>query len=473
MIIKASRITAESTHRHLYRHLMRTDENEEVRIVQGREFALAEAVKDARHSKRRYGLRHVILSPEQVTSPETFQKMVTLYQSEFGADPPLMIVEHQKKRADGHSYDRHWHVVFAETLANGRSLDSRFIRIRNEKVARFTELAFGHSLTSGKHNDAVIRALEVSSNQQMQRAATALKQAFWGEGDNPQSTFTDKAHQVTKRKAGKSVLPTIRAHLRRCWQEEGRVLLSFIERVAEEGYLIREGDKPDVWLIGKSGEAHLALHRVLGLKKKELVALLSDANRPVPLSPPRLTVRAVMASKPLPVAVPPEYAQRLEVLRSRIRPRWKRSECRAELIALPYQNIVRRLENSTLGDMLERLLAALIARMLNALFGVCIDVPPITADEARERIAKACAEAALARQQDVQEHFTSPEVQAALQERRLLKSCLVSSNPVTRQAMQEGAWTEALQSLRGKPHMPVHAVPRMPMSKTASHSGGL
>lgn len=470
MIIKTSRITAESTHRHLYRHLMRTDENEEVRIVQGREFALAEAVKDARHAKRRYGLRHVILSPEQATSPETFQKIVTLYQSEFGADPPLMIVEHQKKRADGQSYDRHWHVVFAETLANGRSLDSRFIRIRNEKVARFTELAFGHPLRSGKHNDAVIRALEASTNPHMQRAATDLKQAFWGEGDTLQATFTDKAHQVTKRKAGKSVLPSMRAHLRKRWQEEGQVLLSFIERVAEEGYLLREGDKPDVWLIGQNGGAHLALHRVLGLKKKELAALLSDASRPVPLSPPRLTVQAVKANKPPPIAVPPDYAQKLEALRHSIRPRWKRSECRAELIALPYQNAVRRLENSTLGETLERLLAALIARMLKALFGLSIEVPPITAKEARQRISKACAEAARLRQQDVQEHFALPEVQAALRERRLLKLCLVSANPVIRQAMQKGAWTEALQSLRGKPHVPVHVVPKVPMMKTAANA---
>ncbi|MGV4878110.1 hypothetical protein [Acetobacter indonesiensis] len=473
MIIKASRITAESTHRYLYRHLMRTDENEEVRIVQGRDFALAEAVKDARHAKRRYGLRHVILSPEQATSPETFQKIVTLYQSEFGADPPLMIVEHQKKRADGQSYDRHWHVVFAETLTNGRSLDSRFIRIRNEKVARFTELAFGHPLTSGKHNDAVIRALEASTNPHMQRAAKDLKQAFWGEGDTLQATFTDKAHQVTKRKAGKSVLPVLRAHLRKRWQEEGRVLLSFIERVAEEGYLIREGDKPDVWLIGKNGEAHLALHRVLNLKKKELVALLSDASRPVPLSPPRLTLQEMKASKPRPVVVTPEYAQRLEALRKRIRPRWKRSECRAELIALPYQNRVRRLENSTLGEMLERLLAALIARMLKALFGLSIEVPPITADEARERITIACHEAAVARQQDVQEHFASSEVQAALKELRILKQCLVSDNPVTRQAMQAGAWGKAMVTLRSEPRVPVRAVPKEPSQEMVSHFGSL
>lgn len=135
--------------------------------------------------------------------------------------------------------------------------------------------------------------------------------------------------------------------------------------------------------------------------------------------------------------------------------------------------MVQRLENSTLGEMLERLLAALIARMLKALFGLSIEVPPITVDEARERISKACAEVARLRQQDVQEHFASPEVRAALRERRLLKLCLVSANPVIRQAMQEGAWTEALQSLRGKPHLPVHAVSKMPSQETVSHFGGL
>lgn len=340
-------------------------------------------------------------------------------------------------------------------------------------MARFTELAFGHPLTSGKHNDAVIRALEASTNPHMQRAAQDLKQAFWGEGDTLQATFTDKAHQITKRKAGKSVLPVMRAHLRQRWQEEGQVLLSFIERVADEGYLLREGDKPDVWLIGKNGEAHLALHRVLNLKKKDLVTLLSDASRPVPLSPPRLTVQAVKANKSPPIAVPPDYAQKLEALRHSSRPRWKRSECRVELIALPYQNAVQRLENSTLGEMLERLLVALIARMLKALFGLSIEVPPITANEARERVSKACAKAARLRQQDVQEHFASPEVQVALKERRLLKSCLVSANPVTRQAMQEGAWGEAMMSLSTKPRVRVHAVPKLPLLETVSVGSGL
>lgn len=243
--------------------------------------------------------------------------------------------------------------------------------------------------------------------------------------------------------------------------------------MADEGYLIREGDKSDVWLIGQNGGAHLALHRVLGLKKKELVALLSDANRPVPLSPPRLTIKAVKAHKPPPIVVPPDYAQKLEALRHRIRPRWERSECRAEHIALPYQNMVRQLENSTLGEMLERLLAALIARMLKALFGLYIEVPSITADEARERITIACHEAAVARQQDVQEHFASPEVQAALKERRILKLCLVSDNPVTRQAMRAGAWGEAVISLSSKPRVPVHAVPKAPLQETVSVSSGL
>jgi len=78
--------------------------------------------------------------------------------------------------------------------------------------------------------------------------------------------------------------------------------------------------------------------------------------------------------------------------------------------------------------------------MLKALFSVCIDVPPITADEPRERISKACAEAALARQQDVLKNFASPQEQAALKERRFLKQCLVSAKPVIRPAMQVGAF---------------------------------
>ena len=111
--------------------------------------------------------------------------------------------------------------------------------------------------------------------------------------------------------------------------------------------------------------------------------------------------------------------------------------------------------------------------MLKALFGLYIEVPPITADEARERITIECHEAVVARQQDVQEHFASPEVQAALKERRLLKQCLVSDNPVTRQAMQTGAWGEAMMALRSEPRVPVHAVPKMPQQKTVSYLGGL
>lgn len=88
---------------------------------------------------------------------------------------------------------------------------------------------------------------------------------------------------------------------------------------------------------------------------------------------------------------------------------------------------------------------------------------------------KCCREwgSPLARKQDVQEHFAVPEVQAALTERRLLKSCLVSPNLVTPQALQEGKWEKALHGLRGKLHVPVHAMPKMPQQETASHSGGL
>ncbi|MFT8370413.1 MAG: hypothetical protein ABF641_04885 [Acetobacter sp.] len=138
MIIKATRIKAADSWHGLWRHLMRTDENEEVRIIRGQKFNLNQAVLDAASRGGQYGLRHVMLNPELEITPEQFEACQTGYQREFGAEAPLVIVEHQKPRADGLGFERHRHLVFAECLETQRVLSSRFMRMRNEKVARLS-----------------------------------------------------------------------------------------------------------------------------------------------------------------------------------------------------------------------------------------------------------------------------------------------------------------------------------------------
>lgn len=108
---------------------MRTDENEDVRIIEGQKFNLNQAVVDAVSHGCGYGLRHVMLNPELEITPKQFENCQLAYQREFGAEAPLLIVEHQKPRAGGLGFERHRHMVFAECLETQRVLDSRFIKM--------------------------------------------------------------------------------------------------------------------------------------------------------------------------------------------------------------------------------------------------------------------------------------------------------------------------------------------------------
>lgn len=446
MIIKATRIVAADSWHGLWRHLMRTDENEDVRIIEGQKFNLNQAVLDAVSHGCGYGLRHVMLNPELEITPKQFEACQLAYQREFGAEAPLLIVEHQKPRAGGLGFERHRHMVFAECLETQRVLDSRFIKIRNEKVARLCELAWGHPLTSGKHNDKVIQHLEASPHAAMKQAAAHLKQAFWGGEVLLQATFTDAAHQTTKRRAGHSVLPAMRAELRQLWQEMGCVLQTFVERAGERGYLVTQGDKPGVWLIENAEGYHLALHRVLRLRRQDLEELMDEQDRPMTATLPRRRSGRGETLPPLPETS--AYQTSMKKLADVIRPPWKRSDCRAELLARPYLHEVHKLESQTGEEKLAALLAALIMRFLAVLFGVRVEIPPLTAQAARQRIEEKTRELAQARQEAVRAHFETDGVQAALKQRRLLRSCLVSQNLAVRQAMQAEQLELAMSLLR-------------------------
>jgi hypothetical protein len=389
-----------------------------------------------------------MLNPELEITPEQFEACQTGYQREFGAEAPLVIVEHQKPRADGLGFERHRHLVFAECLETRRVLSSRFMRMRNEKVARLCELAWEHPLTSGKHNDQVIQYLDASPVAEMKQAAARLKQVFWGKEVPLQATFTDAAHQTTKRRAGHSVLPAMRAELRRLWQGTGCVLQTFVERAIDKGYQVKSGDKPGVWLIENTAGYHLALHRVLRLRRQDLEELMEEQDRPMPA-----TLRKRRRIKPEllpPLPETPAYKTYMEELADIIRPPWKRSECRAELLARPYLREVQRLEKRTDAEILAELLAALIMRFLEFLFGKKAEIPPLTAQEARQRIEKEAQARAQERQEAVRAHFEQAGVQAVLKLRRLLRGCLVSQNPAVRKAMESGQFKQAVRLLEGQ-----------------------
>ncbi|GBR61697.1 hypothetical protein AA100600_3028 [Gluconobacter thailandicus F149-1 = NBRC 100600] len=442
MIIKATRIRTGSGHGKLLRHLLRTDENEQVLILRGTEHDLIEAVKDAHARHNTYALRHVIFSPDEPLRKGQLGWLQKTFREEFKADGLLFAVRHDKKRAGNTVEAEHYHLIYAEALETGLVLDSRFSKRRHEKIARLAEIEFGHALTLGKGTQAVIHALEANGKA---RHADVLRAATYEDDRTPDAAFTHAQHQATKRRSGQSVLPAMRADILTLWNAHHCILGDFINAANEVGLLIFEGDKDGVYLIEDDARNRLALHRVLGLKKRELAHLMQNANHPAPKTPKPLKARDVMEKGLVPVCVPPRPVQDyFDGLASIIRPQWTRAECRPKIISRPWRAEIRRLENMSLEEELSRHLEALIARMLNALFGWNLTVPVTSAEDARELVndyARRCAEN---RQSDVQEHFRSPSVRAALRERRKLRKALLSRDPEIVSALELGLFDNLL-----------------------------
>lgn len=466
MIIKATRIRTGSGHGKLLRHLLKTDENEQVSIICGTEHDLIEAVKDAHARHNTHALRHVIFSPDEPLKEGQLVWLQNMFREEFKADGPLFVVRHDKIRAGGKVVAEHYHFIYAEALANGLVLDSRFSKRRHEKIARLAEMEFGHTLTLGKGTQAVIHALETNGQA---RQADILRAATSADDRTPEAAFTHAQHQATKRRSGQSVLPAMRADILNLWNAHHRILWDFISAANEIGLLILEGDKNGVYLIEDTAGNRLALHRVLGLKKRELAYFMEHADQPAPKTSKRLRAQDVRQKGSI---LPPDLLRtvqdRLEDLAAIIRPQWTRAECRTEIISRPWRAEIRQLEKMSPEEELSRHLEALIARMLNALFGWNLTVPVTSAEEARELVhdyARQCAEK---RQADVQQHFRSSFVRAALQERRKLREALSSREAVVVSGPETGPFDTSLSPHQDTDPSPADPNPIVSTRRTRS-----
>ncbi|MDF2097524.1 LPD7 domain-containing protein [Aquibaculum arenosum] len=264
MIIKSTRIRAESGHKAVATHVLRGKDNEQVACLSGDETLLVDAVADARSWQRRYALRHFSVNPD---APLERRDAVAVFQSlasEFGFDlQRCLIVEHQKPRARNAGFGQHWHLLVPEVdPLTGRVLSSSHSYLRQEKIARRAELRFGHKLTRGRHNTAVVAALEAEGRT---TAAQQLEQEGLTDGPLPQAAYTSDQHQAAKRE-GLS-LPQARAAVKAAWEASDSAQ-ALTAALAEQGLGVAPGDKPGTWIITHSnGRVLGALHRFAGVRK--------------------------------------------------------------------------------------------------------------------------------------------------------------------------------------------------------------
>lgn len=265
MLIKSSRIRTSSGAGSLLRHLRNADDNEEVNAIQGTAQDMHDAVADAHRFGRTYCLRHWIIAPQLAIDADQFRQCAQAIADEFGFDIEAgFIVEHKKVRAIDGVADRHWHFVVPEVdPVSGRVLDTRNDYARHEKLGRLLEALFGHPMTAGPHDKAVIVALRAEGHDDVADCVARL-----GDGrERPAEAYTTVQHQVAKRKG--LDLPLLKGHVADAWRATGTGH-DFVNRLAEHGLVIAPGDKDGIWVVrARDGTFIGAAHRLARVRRAE------------------------------------------------------------------------------------------------------------------------------------------------------------------------------------------------------------
>ncbi len=264
MIINSTRILLKGGTQKLARHVFHGDENDAIKVLKGSKLDLKDMEDDARKSELKYSVRHFTISPQGPTDKDSLKKILNILFRTYNAKQHNWIaIQHSKKRASGQQNDLHWHILVSEASPiTGKVLDSKFSRIKNEKISRLSELELGHKITKGKHNKSVIKQLKKEGFTQ---EALALEQSQIDKGKRPKSAYTRGSHQKLK-KHNKNA-SEIKNKINITWQNwNGENPFS----LRHLGYAIKPGQKKNVWLVYEKDLMIGALHRLLGMRINDL-----------------------------------------------------------------------------------------------------------------------------------------------------------------------------------------------------------
>ncbi|MEL6441069.1 MAG: hypothetical protein AAFQ80_17665 [Cyanobacteria bacterium J06621_8] len=291
MIIKVS-ARGEATR--LARHLTNTTDNEEVEFSSSRYLSVwreqpvhrSLMVIDAlaAGTGKNKNLLHVSLNPDCSLSDEQWQQCWSEFEREYDLGEQAYIEVTHKKQGRLHK-----HRVYNRIRENGTEISIWHNYLRNEKLARKFEYSFGHPLTYGKHNRAVISQLTKEGYNDIVRW---MEQQQATQVERPVADRTWRETQQEKRT--KVNLGEVRADLKNAYEEADNGE-AFQEAIAELGYQLARGERKgkngrvrtSYVIVDSTGNVH-GLRRRLGVKAKELNSKLAD----VPLSN-LLTVEAV------------------------------------------------------------------------------------------------------------------------------------------------------------------------------------
>lgn len=158
MIIKTKRIPCIRAER-IAEYFDSQGSNERTQWLRGQSDALRLMCEASKLAGRVFGVRHVIVAPEVNMPHRDLGLVLDEYCLEYNVPASSRLiacfVEHQKPRNGACGTALHWHIALPEVDTNLGTLDSRFTRIRDEKIARICELRLGHPPVVGKFDRQV------------------------------------------------------------------------------------------------------------------------------------------------------------------------------------------------------------------------------------------------------------------------------------------------------------------------------
>lgn len=267
MIIESSRMLAShSMIASSCHHVFEGKDNEAITILQGSDFDVKAMVGLARAFNSKYATRHIKINSYEAITDDQAKAFVDMYCHEFGASSKeAVIVRHDKPRADHKAYNHHYHIYLPEVMEDQeyKIMDSKFSKIREEKLARLAEIKFNHHPVVGKFNRSVVKQLRkegLTNEADIVQANTP--------NDQPDATYTKKSYQMAKRQG--ISLNVIRDDMKALKKACGS-FSQMVDRLLFINLEIQEGKKENTYiLVTKDNKRFVgSANRFFGMKKNE------------------------------------------------------------------------------------------------------------------------------------------------------------------------------------------------------------
>lgn len=255
-------------------HVLKVDGNESIQVLAGSADEAFEAEAMAMADGHKFGLRHIIINPDQPLTDEQFEWMIDQINAEYGFDPddPMLVVKHEKPRQSGddhHVEAPHFHILRASSSADGKVYDAFNFQKRNELIARRAEIEFGHRQIKGAHNKYVYHQLLERGDQ-----ATAEKVHHLTEGSRAHAKYGSKSKSKAER--GGVDLPSISAAIADLKGKDSAEMAKGLADIEEQfpGITIDRGDRRKVIVVRAENEVLLNANKALGIKAKAVDDIL-------------------------------------------------------------------------------------------------------------------------------------------------------------------------------------------------------